>query len=76
MIPITYTNCQWIGHGEGCTCDTVPGRAYCETHLWRVYARGSCNVRQPQVERATAAIHTWESIFTEAVEELHSEGEL
>ncbi len=73
MISPTYTNCQWIGEGEGCEHDTVPGRAYCEQHLWRVYEHGSANSRRHKDIRTAASVHTWESLFNEAVEELINE---
>jgi hypothetical protein len=74
VITTTYTNCQWIGAGEGCEHDTEPGRAYCEHHLWRVYEPGSATARRHKDIRTAAAVHTWESLFNEAVEELISEG--
>lgn len=74
MTKATYTQCQWIGEGEGCNHDPVDGRAYCEQHLWLVYEQGSSRARRKKDIRVAASVHTWESLFNEAVEELVLEG--
>jgi hypothetical protein len=74
MTNTTFMNCQWIGEGECCNHDTIEGRAYCEQHLWRVYQQGSARARRKKDIRVAASVHTWESLFNEAVEELVLEG--
>jgi len=70
------TTCMWIGHGEGCTHTTVNGRSYCETHLWRVYQKGTHLSKRKKDIRIVDDVRTWESLFNEAVEELIEEGEI
>ena len=69
-------NCQWIGHGEGCDHPTVPGRSYCEQHLWLVYQRGTHLAKRKKDLRTVDTVRLYETLFNEAVEELIEEGEL
>lgn len=72
---MTYLkHCLWIGEGECCTDNPVSGRSYCESHLWRVYVKGSNHGRRKKDIRVANSVHTWESLFNEAVEELEGEG--
>ena len=66
--------CLWIGHGEGCAHARVPGRNYCEQHLWRVYAKGTQLSKRKKDIKVATTVHFWESLFNEAVEELEAEG--
>jgi hypothetical protein len=67
-------NCLWIGNGEHCNHSAVDGRHYCETHLWQVYQKGSAHARRKKDIRVADSVHTWESLFHEAVGELEAEG--
>ena len=67
------TACQWIGEGEGCTHTALPGRSYCEQHIWLVYQQGTA-VRRKKDARRAAAVWDLESEFNAAVEELIEEG--
>lgn len=63
--------CLWSG---SCTHEQVPGRSYCEEHLWRVYQKGTqLSKRKKDIKTATS-VHFWESLMNEAVEELEAEG--
>ena len=75
-----HTTCQWIGtedkgpvYTSHCDCAVVPGRAYCEEHLWAVYQKGTAVHRRKDRRRAEA-IWDLESEFNRAVEELIEEG--
>jgi hypothetical protein len=68
------TKCLWIGNGEGCSHSIVSGKHYCETHLWQVYQKGSAHARRKKDIRVADSVHTWESLFHEAVGELEAEG--
>ena len=67
--------CQWHGLGEGCGHDALPGRSYCEEHLWRVYQKGTA-VHRRKDTRIANAVWDIESEFNAAVQELMEEGEL
>lgn len=68
--------CEWIGHGEGCNEPRVPGRSYCEHHLWRVYQPGTAlRKRKKDIKRA-ALYRDIESELNKAIEELTEEGVL
>jgi hypothetical protein len=72
---MTYLkNCQWIGDGECCGNTALTGRSYCNDHIWRVYAKGSNHGKRKKDIRVANSVHTWESLFNEALEELESEG--
>lgn len=66
--------CKWHGEGEGCDHEALPGRNYCEQHLWRVYQKGSNLGRRRKDERVAASVWDIESEFNAAVEELIEEG--
>lgn len=68
------TTCTWIGKGEGCTHPTVPGRSYCEHHVWLVYQKGTHLSRRRKDTATARTVHFWESLFNEAIEELEAEG--
>lgn len=68
--------CKWIGNGEGCNHTVVPGRSYCEEHLWVVYQKGSNLGRRKKDVRRANAVWDIESEFNAALEELEAEGEL
>jgi hypothetical protein len=69
-------NCQWIGNGEGCTHSVVPGRSYCELHLWQVYQKGTNLGKRKKDARIAAQVWDIESEINSIVEELESEGVL
>lgn len=67
-------SCKWIGEGEGCSKDALPGRSYCEEHLFIVYQKGTANgQRKKDIKRANA-IWDIENAMNEAVQELIEEG--
>lgn len=67
-------SCKWIGEGEGCSKDALPGRNYCEEHLFIVYQKGTANgQRKKDIKRANA-IWDIENAMNEAVQELIEEG--
>lgn len=70
---INEQQCQWIGAGEGCEQSALPGRSYCEQHLWMVHQQGTAVHRRKDRRRA-AKVMELESLINEAVEELVSEG--
>ena len=78
--------CQWQGPTDStepstaytrykptCCASVVPGRSYCEEHLWLVYQKGTAVQRRKDKKRAEA-IWDLESEFNRAVEELIEEG--
>lgn len=72
---MTYLkHCLWIGEGECCNKPQLMNRSYCEDHIWQVYAKGSNHARRKKDIRVANSVHTWESLFNEAVEELEGEG--
>lgn len=70
------SKCQWIGHGERCDHDAVEGRSYCETHLWRVYQKGTNLGKRKKDIRTASNVRFWEDLMNQAVEELEQEGVL
>jgi len=70
------TSCEWIGNGEKCDCATVKGRNYCETHLWRIYAKGTAVRQRPRKEKKhTTAMEICEEL-RQVHEELNLEGKI
>lgn len=69
-------SCTWIGEGEGCSKQALPGRSYCSDHLFVVYQKGTANgKRKKDIQRANA-IWDIENEFNLALLELEAEGEL
>ena len=67
-------SCKWIGEGESCSKEAIPGRSYCEEHLFKVYQKGTANgKRKKDIQRANA-IWDIENAMNEAVQELIEEG--
>lgn len=75
---IKYKTCQWIGehaHGPGlCSSATVPGRNYCEEHLWRVYQKGTGLGRRKKDQKTADSVNNFKSLVNEVVQELEDEG--
>ena len=67
-------SCAWIGEGEGCSKEALPGRSYCEEHLFKVYQKGTANGKRKKDIKKANAIWDIENAMNEAVEELISEG--
>ena len=67
-------SCKWIGEGEGCSKEALPGRSYCEEHLFKVYQKGTANGKRKKDIKKANAIWDIENAMNEAVEELISEG--
>ena len=72
---MTVDQCQYLGEHTVCTCTqpVVPGRSYCEDHLWLVYKQGSAVVRKKDA-RTAAAVWDLQSELDSIVEELIEEG--
>jgi len=65
--------CEW---SEGCDHPKVPGRNYCEHHLWLVYQKGTKLGRRKKDQRIANDVFLWQSLMDEAITELELEGEL
>ena len=66
--------CTYLGNSiEPCGCAVVPGRSYCEQHLWVVYQKGTAKRRRKDTRIAN---NVWdiENALNEAIEELQEEG--
>lgn len=73
MTSKTAQKCEWIGAGERCGESAVPGRSYCEEHLWRVHQQGTA-VRRRKDQRRADTVRELESLMNDAVEQLIEEG--
>lgn len=65
--------CEW---SEGCDHPKVPGRNYCEHHLWRVYQKGTKLGKRKKDQRIANDVFMWQSLMDEAITELEEEGVL
>ncbi len=66
--------CTYLGeHTTACGCATVPGRSYCEQHLWLVYKQGSAVTRKKDA-RTALAVWDLQSELDSIIEELIEEG--
>lgn len=66
--------CTYLGDSPtACGCATVPGRSYCEQHLWLVYKAGSAVTRKKDVRTANA-VWDLQAELDSIVEELIEEG--
>jgi len=74
------TECQWIGNSPtlqpSCSCKVVPGRSYCEEHLWQVYQQGTAMRKRKKDIRRAEAYWNLESELHDIVSELVEEGEI
>jgi hypothetical protein len=73
----TVQTCQYIGpvgYRPTCTHAALPGRSYCNEHLFVVYQAGSNRARRKKDERVAASVWDLESEFNAAIEELIAEG--
>lgn len=69
------STCQYMGNSNHiCGKATVPGRSYCEEHLFMVYQKGTARARRKKDERVAAAVWDIQDEFNKAVEELIAEG--
>jgi hypothetical protein len=59
-----------------CNCAAIPGRSYCEEHIWQVYQKGSAASKRKKDIRRAEAYWNLESEFHDAVAELVEEGEI
>ena len=67
-----FTECQWIGDGEGCNHQVIPDTSYCHHHYPRIYAVGSSLRRRAADQRLAGYIVRSEADFnpeTDQVEE-------
>ena len=65
--------CEW---SEGCDHPKVPGRNYCEHHLWLVYQKGTKLGKRKKDQRIANDVFLWQSLMDEAITELEMEGVL
>lgn len=67
--------CQYLGEHTSCTCTeaVVPGRSYCELHLWMIYKQGTAVTRRKDTRTANA-VWDLQSELNSIVEELIEEG--
>jgi adenine specific DNA methylase Mod len=72
----TAMTCEWIGEGEYCNHLTLPGRNYCEDHLWLVYQKGTKLGKRRKDQRIANDVFMWQSLLDEAIQELEEEGVL
>jgi hypothetical protein len=56
-----FTECQWIGSGEGCNHTALPTTSYCQHHYPRIYAVGSALSRRKADQRLAGYIVKTES---------------
>jgi hypothetical protein len=68
--------CLWIGSGEHCTEPEVPGRSYCEHHIWQVYQKGTALGKRKKDLRVVDRVRALEQLMDEAIQELEAEGYL
>ena len=61
----TSETCEWIGKGERCSLLNIEDRNYCETHIWKVYARGT-KVRNRKKQERKA------KLYSEIINDLNS----
>lgn len=66
--------CEWIGQGEGCTCDALEGKSYCEEHYWQVYQKGTALGKRKKDIRTADSVRMIEQLMDEAIQELENEG--
>jgi len=79
ILALANTNskiCEWHGQGEGCQGQTVPGRNYCEGHLWRIYERGTAVRARPRKDRKEEFVKEFMHDLQEAYNELVTEGKI
>lgn len=66
--------CTYLGDAvTACGCATVPGRSYCEAHLWLVYRQGTAVTRKKDVRTANA-VWDLQAELDSIIEELIEEG--
>jgi hypothetical protein len=66
--------CTYLGDAvTACGCATVPGRSYCDEHLWIVYRQGSAVVRKKDT-RTAHAVWDLRAELDSIIEELIEEG--
>ena len=65
--------CEWtetIDGGAKCGQPGVPGRSYCEDHVWLIYQKGTALGKRKKDVRNAEAFHTVASVLNAAAEEL------
>ena len=74
------TTCTYIGPSvedsrlqPTCCAAAVPGRSYCEEHLWLVYKQGTA-VNRRKDKRTAESVWNIQDAFNEAITELEAEG--
>jgi hypothetical protein len=68
--------CLWIGEDEYCNNAEVPGRSYCEHHIWQVYQKGTALGKRKKDLRIVDRVRQLEQLMDEALQEMEAEGEL
>ena len=70
------TTCTYMGSGTHvCGKPTVPGKSYCEEHVWLVYQKGS-GVQRKKDTRQAHSLRDIINDMNEVYEELLLEGEI
>jgi hypothetical protein len=69
--------CTYLGDRlTACGSAVVPGRSYCEVHLWQVYQKGT-NLRTRHKDlRQAESVWNIEDVMNEVIQELQDEGVL
>ena len=67
--------CTYMGIAKTpCGCASIPGKSYCEEHMWLVYQKGTARARRKKDEKTAALVWNIQDAFNEAVKELEDEG--
>jgi hypothetical protein len=66
--------CAWIGQGEGCSLECLPGKSYCAHHYEQVYQKGTALRKRHKDLRVANSVWDIEQLMHEAVEQLIEEG--
>lgn len=67
-------SCEWMGDGEPCCHPALPGKSYCEHHVWMVYEKGTALPKRKKDMRIAASVVELQSLINECVSELQDEG--
>ena len=66
--------CTYIGEGEGCTAECLPGKNYCEQHYFLIYKQGTARALRKKELRTVDKVRIVEDLLNEAIAELEAEG--
>jgi len=60
-----FTQCQWIGQGEGCNHSVLEAASYCGHHYPRIYQQGSALKRRAGDQRLASWLVSLETADAE-----------